>query len=392
MISSIYMKDCQAIAEVTLNLATDRINVLFAHNNTGKSIFFKMLKAVASPKFYNAKRRKKLIRWGCDCAIIAFEFTSGAVGVVWVYPQFILYGFKEPDQDDFDRAYEPQQKFLDECGLLVNADGDFIANIIDTDQNLMLVNLDEKKNYDFVSFIACHPGIENARANVEESLTVWRNNLAELSIQEGTLEREISKLEFVDADVLEREIQVDELVYNVLYNLLDVVQSFSELQLPDTAVDFEQLLRFLEIEENLSKCSLDRINWCDNVLVEEELKLLELLDTIEQQWSSISWVDEIGIEQEYKCYEITEKLNTIWSAVNICNDIDISTDEIDLLSRLENCVVSSTSISVQLMKLAETGSRIAEMETAIEQSGEIVQCPVLGKVVYNGKGCLSIDF
>ena len=95
MIHSVRLINCQSWENGIIPLAQDRINVLRADNNSGKSVFFKMLKITACPGYFTPKERKKLIRNGCDSANILYAFTDGSVGACSVYPTRVMYLYAE---------------------------------------------------------------------------------------------------------------------------------------------------------------------------------------------------------------------------------------------------------------------------------------------------------
>ena len=55
MIHSVRLINCQSWENGIIPLAQDRINVLRADNNSGKSVFFKMLKITACPGYFTPK-------------------------------------------------------------------------------------------------------------------------------------------------------------------------------------------------------------------------------------------------------------------------------------------------------------------------------------------------
>lgn len=70
MIAQVNMKDCQSWKDGGFSLASDRVNVIVADNGTGKSVFMKMLKITACPKYFSREERSSLIRWGAIFAQI----------------------------------------------------------------------------------------------------------------------------------------------------------------------------------------------------------------------------------------------------------------------------------------------------------------------------------
>lgn len=58
MIETIQLVNCQSWQNGSFTLSRDKINVIIAKNDTGKSVLMKMLKVSVSPKFFPPKNAR----------------------------------------------------------------------------------------------------------------------------------------------------------------------------------------------------------------------------------------------------------------------------------------------------------------------------------------------
>lgn len=112
-----------------------------------------MLKISACPKIFNVRKRKKLIRWGYSNAQALYEFTDESIGGVVVYPTKVLYLYLPIGSKVWQKSYKPDPRMLENLGLIVSRNSNFIANVIDTDQSLLLVDAEAKSTYDFIKML-----------------------------------------------------------------------------------------------------------------------------------------------------------------------------------------------------------------------------------------------
>ena len=105
-----------------------------------------MLKITACPGYFTPKERKKLIRNGCDSANILYAFTDGSIGICAVYPTRVMYLYAT-DGKNFEKYEEPPHEMITKLGIIHNSDK-FVANIIDMDQSLLLVDSNVHENYE----------------------------------------------------------------------------------------------------------------------------------------------------------------------------------------------------------------------------------------------------
>ena len=62
MIEWIRLQNCQSWQDCIIHLASDRINIIKADNNIGKSVLFRILKLAGDPTYYDKEERNSLIR------------------------------------------------------------------------------------------------------------------------------------------------------------------------------------------------------------------------------------------------------------------------------------------------------------------------------------------
>ena len=302
MIKRMRLVGCQSWEDSTISLSSDKLNIVRAANDTGKSVLFKMLKISVSPKFYPARKRKKLIRWGSNDARIIYEFVDGSLAMVVVQPTRVLYLVREPAEAKWTSYTEPPQKLINELGLLVNSQGNFIANIIDTDQNLMLVDADSKATDEFVDLLCNNATIDEYLEKLK-SLKDWAfNSLTPVDYRLDVVSKQLKDTEYADVPKMEDNLNSLMCAKNTLYSCIDSGLCMSKLQDSlEYAKDFDSLeiaLNALEAVESVSVESLGIKSFDEDVFA-----LLECLECAEGLQ-----LEKLGVEKEPVSNSILEIL------------------------------------------------------------------------------------
>ena len=387
MITSIRLVNCQSWTDSTINL-TSGFNVIAAPNNTGKSVLFKILKVTASPKYYKAKKRRKIIRWGCKDAKAVYAFSSGAQGLVVIQPNNVLYGYRKSVEENWCMSYEPAPEMIQEVGLLVNANGNFIANIIDTDQNLLLVDSDAKGTYEFIDMLCNHPGLTQYKDKLDFLKREMDSSYTNALSRSLEIEDDLQHYAYVDVEKIENDLKTTQLVNNILFGLIDVA-NLTEIVRPlsESWMDFDKLLsdcEKLNLLENIDVSSLQIPEY--NKELEKDCKILEILETLN--------LTEMFIPEKPMDYEelnILEILEDIKMKDVYVGDSPIDADLCDVLEKLEkinDCVIvvsEQVSISANVLK------DISELNEMFLSSGVVHSCEIFEKVIYDGTTCVPVE-
>ena len=340
MIRSINLVNCQSIENVTYNLATDRVNVIVADNNVGKSILFKMLQFFASDKHYTPAERKELIRWGADYALISITLDTDEIFSVGVFPTYVTYLYQRDANSELEQRERFTSEELKRIGLLTN--DDFIANVLDGDQDMALVSSKQRTNYQLIELLFHDETIENLQAKVSTELS----NL-------GVFEQELVK----------KRVAIDSLLSASTYQNLDALKEAKKY-------------------------------------VEALTSLLEKLIGISDALDNFLYSD--GFKYNDSAYSLLNKL--LLPEVNILSSVDID-KHLGLLSKLDFPYID-TSDEVDLqkhLKLLDTlllpkidceteyANAVTEAFNELQLKSDVFECPLHGKVVSMYDKCLYLD-
>lgn len=391
MLASIRMINCQSWEDLTLELSQDRLNVLIAPNNTGKSVFFKMLKITASPRYFTQEESKFLIRFGADCACFVYSFTDGAIGMTLVYPNRVIYRYAKTAEAGYVSYEFPPRELLDNLGLVANVSEDFVANIIDTDQDMLLVNSNLKGNHALMRLIAENPELAEILIKTDNISREFSKHEAALLERVQILDYRIRSTKFVDVPKLERNLGAASLLNSAIGVLLSVYDQTGVLQqltrdsidygflikLADSAVTLEKLQGMLsnvqilpQVDENLETLTDFLVGLEDNLtrikistdLDENLVTLVDNLANINTNLRQIKCEDNMN----YGCLEL---------GISGCGALRGLRDELNGLQRA-------------LVEIENSEKSLLAISEEMRNSGEVLPCAIHGKVVYDGDKCV----
>lgn len=385
MIESIRLVGCQSWEDTTIHLLGDKANIIVAPNNVGKSVLFKMLKITACPKFYSAKKRKKLIRWGFDHAMVIYGFDNGDVGCTAVYPTTVIYLYRRSGEKEFTKAYEPMPEFIENLGIIVNKDGNFIANVIDTDQNLLLVDSEAKATYEFVNMMCNSAEIEELKVKLEEEKKSIFYSRSRTDSRLSDLNSQISQMKYVDIYELQRSLDAMVCVKNVLYDsilLSSVLGSIADKI--RYYRDYDTLLRAVGIAITLEQIDFQSCN-----VKKFDNNLLSVCDTL-QRLNTIDF-SKVVVGKEppsRRLADVAALLESVSFEKCYCKEKPISAGFIDALESAESARDGFTKY-LEALKLATESSHSCDaLEKQFIESGDSYNCSIYGKVIFDGQKCV----
>jgi hypothetical protein len=393
MIKSIRLLDCQSCKDVTYELATDRLNVIVAENDTGKSVLFKVLKLVGCPNYYSRRDREELIRHGAEFGMVLFEFTDASVAIMKIFRDRVIYAYQETKESPVISGIEPPEQMLAKMGMLSDVQGSFVANIIDADQDLLLVNPAISYNYDLIKMLVFNEDLDVLQERTDERLTESKTMLDRALDSMCFYEREIAANQYQDVEALENKQEFLTSVFNMMYSTMDVLDCLEEKFVDDVyrAMDFDKMIEIEELLEKLeimqgSLGALGVVKEPCPIEVADVLGRLECLDDrIESLFVSVKEPVSIGtvdfLEELEKALERMSGLDTV------SGEQDEKLRILNVLDAVESVVTRVASIDIAGVKEAEIS--VKDLEQQFENSGETVECPIYGKVVFDGKDCLA---
>lgn len=415
MIKSIRLINCQSWEDCTIHLASDRLNAIQAKNNVGKSVLIKMLKVSASPNFFKAKKRKKLIRWGAEDARAHYVFTDGVEALVIVQPTRVIYGILEDKEQGVILSATPPKRLIQELGMLVNSDGSFIANIIDTDQNLLLVDADSKSTCEFIQMLCNCAEVDEYIFRITEEQKVGRESAMSVGSKLADINEEIDSIKYMDVGKLEDDLNSLQLVNDGLGKLLDCAYSLERVEnalveykdydrlltLTNTAIVFERLNPNALVVESFNQTAL---TICDALLNLEKISMNQLLHNMKQlpnllAVTALEMLESIPISgifcEEHKYSVGLGEVLVLLNTLNLTN-LQIPKKPIELatvngLTILEDGLNSMINMHTYSSDAKLLQSEIDSLCKKLQESGAIFECQIYGKVIYDGKECVPCD-
>lgn len=419
MLEAIRFKDCQSLSDCILPF-TKRLNVIVAANNTGKSVLYKVLKLAGRADYYTREERKDLIRRGAAEAQITFKFDDGAYALMKVMPSKTAYAFLENDKSKIAWYLEPPSEMINHLGLLVSNTEAFIANIVDMDQGLLLVNPRLQSNYELIKMITTCEFLDELREKVDSLLAEFKEKSMRTADSVNFVERQLAQLEYYDVESMEKKYRIAEMAKDWLFNCCTIFEGTALVErVTAKCRDFEGLLKAVSVMECmgmllylLPKCgvgkkyfweseleallsaenllgSVKRVTLrrplpvcCETMLTVEELlaEIKLLLDKV-QVWE---YSDKDSL---FNVLELLERTAGYFSAVSVGKE-PASVLLADALFWAESLLRAVKSFSVAVAAARMDKANAAVWETKFIESGESIRCPIWGEVIFDGKSCL----
>ena len=415
MITKVQMINCQSIKNCMFDLATDKLNVIIADNGTGKSVLFKMLKIATNPNYYSRAERKDLIRRHTECALLYLLMDDGSLSCTAVYPTYTLYSYQRAGETTVQQSYEPDPEMLQKAGLLIDDSGEpFVANIVDSDQDLLLVNSKQKYNSNLIKMLVEHPVLEGMREKTHENIVRIGNPLSSLTTRCSALEKAINESSYFDVAMRELELQTVSSGKELMYDAINIYEYLSSLEniLIDTT-DYEFIDKAITLIELMESLDLNQLVPSKKPInIAKEIDLLETTESIDLQALSID-SEPIDVSKELALLEQLETLKL--SPLQVGKKPRELDKALDLLEKIEKLDISKLYLEPEppdleeafmilksafeisnaltlcqslLLTVQDIEKNLHEVEAELLRSGRMVECAIHGKVIYNGKECI----
>lgn len=392
-LDKIQLINCQSHEDTVLSFSRDKINVIMADNNIGKSVLFKMLRVTASPNSVDKAYRQFLIRNNKEFARIIYAFSNHDIGVVDVYVNGVVYYYRENGEVNFTSYREIPEKLYNNLGLLV--EDKFITNIIDTDQELFLVNSDGSCDSKLLKLMTTDNNLDLLQERVEENLQLYNDLENKLKNKIVAKKAVLDTVEYTDIVELNDKIETSKFLYSVLYNFVNIGIELDKISRLSETRDFTELIRSSEILFYLKEIR----DLTYNLYIEHyDDKYLQLAN------NCISLVRLNNIISNYKYpnknYATSiEKLNLINKLLNIRNNLkylnyksfNFNMNYIYLLEHLKQ-------ISNILRRFDSINNSNKQLHLELEKyynyllkNNQIIKCELYGEVLFDGKKCVPFN-
>ena len=375
---------------MTLHLATDKVNVFVADNNTGKSVFFKMLKVASSPTYYSPEDLASLIRHGANSAMLAFHFTNNALGVVCVTRKCAFYKFQDVGETQMTDYYYPPANFIKYLGIITNNEN-FVCNIVDTDQDLLLVNSTLSGNSELMKMIAENPLLGELEGKAHDLIKDFTSIRNKVNTEDTIVISQINLLEYVDVEKLRQEAYEGRLLLTALQQDVELYNNLTSLSaIKRSLVNYEELLQVYKHLGNLLKLQ-ELLGKISNSAV-DSVELLSLLLLLGNTINSFRQINPPTVS--------SEELSTAESVIALLANLQSHLGSVSLVKQKNYDELYSTLEKVSLVSrnlgdlatglntINECKEVIVDLEKKAETMAEKVKCPIYGEVLYNGKECI----
>jgi hypothetical protein len=327
-------------------------------------------------------------------------FSDGSCGGLLLRrPGFIQYVYRSSNEEPFEVAVAPIPVFMNKLGVIVEG-GDFILNILDSTQELLLVNSSPKTNFNLVKLIAYDENLERICERSKSERIVYHELKNALESRLAGFRSVLELNEYVNTVSLEQSITVVEQLLPVTSVVLSIIKSAGELRFVsefsairldsveslldvlDFVVEFEQLVARLSAERKVNSEVVDDLLFALDVIAEAERSLLGLkYSGLKFTLSKQSIVDGV--------LRLTWTLTQIMSAVKCLRYSRFISDDVILILPVIDCLdLVESGVGNLVIEQGEDEAR--ELLRELEESGLVVECPVKGSVVYcEESSCVS---
>lgn len=396
-LSAIRLTNCQSFKDSVIEFATDRLNVFVADNSTGKSVFFRMLSITAFPGKCSKEDRLNIIRRGSQFAQILYMFSDGSYGGVRVFPDRMIYYYTPDKTTQMTPSTEPSHEFISKLGLILDNNSGFVANLIDMDQNLLLVNSNQKSDSNILQMLTGNETLDRMIESTAEKKKTFDQYEDRLKDVVHSYNKSIDGYNYVDTNALENSIEQCERIFDTLYKLAPISDDIAALAsntkqtldydrllgITTSLIRLEQLktaIESLHVPKEFNEKALE--NTCTCIKVERLLAAITGLHVPREQKDRNNYLHTLLVLEGIKEKLATCKYNE--------PKVDLS-PMADTLQRLEQLRDATADAMEHNSARFSAQQVLAELYNALSESGEIISCGLYGEVAFNGKKCIPID-
>jgi hypothetical protein len=175
-IKSITLYNIQSWADASdpIKLSDDKINIIEAPNETGKSVVFKILYTMIWPNYFGINGRRTLLRRGANKGCAYFKRYDGIEIAYLFTANSQVYALrKPPEKFKVWSQNQPPEEVVEALGLYVDYDARIILNVHNANSALPFVTTSLQFNALLLKSITEFPEIQQAIDN----LSVWLKDL-----------------------------------------------------------------------------------------------------------------------------------------------------------------------------------------------------------------------
>ena len=398
MIKELSLVNCQSWENEVLKLAADRVNILCADNNVGKSVFGKMLRNAVFPDRLRTKEvRMQYIRHGAPYAQLGMLGDDGAVVLFRIYPDRVIYAYREVGKDKFIMSPTIPDTMVRMLGLRYNDKSHLITNVIDAGQQLFLVNSDQQANNSSILEYMTDDEIEGFLAYMEELYRQTVTSSDSVYSRFRYVTGQLDELKHVNTDFMEQSINRTQTLMQLLDRLTEAGGKLHTIRQDGGGeLDFGVLLPLAELALKCRRAEgyhakVQSFNSMDYALAGFGAKVQSVSRLIGN-----ARVTELGDYQRMRVIEkVATKIATVRDAIGGIHPSKLPTlaakpQLLTVTEKVQEVLRLQRALDHSVQEAARCNCFIAKAREQLLQGGKSVDCAVYGKVVYDGKTCIPL--
>lgn len=364
----------------TLNLAEDKMNVIIAPSETGKSVLIKVLKEMCFAGAWGYTH-EGLIRRGASKGLAYFFLEDGSIVVFELLPKtqnyFLVYlTYDEEgkivvnDKEEpiygvkkfifSDMNVEIPEEIAEAMGLIIDRKAKTVINVLDKDMLIPFVTAPPALNARILAAVTEDPNLERILETLEKWKELESNYITSIVKTMHSINQKLDRSSYIDEQEISRKIMHQEECIELLPVLGDLADDYEKVredfwnnqkEVPEINIDTE--LKLLKAAENiLSECeTFERIANTQIELVDEPpadgVASIALLKAMEQIVTECDSLPEEPPRVEKLSYELPECIKLL----NLIKDSAIVTE--DIPDAPENIKELNLDKELQVLKVFE---------------------------------------
>ena len=368
------------------------LNIVNADNGVGKSVILKALKFSLNPSKYSSNDRKDLIRHKCDFSDIFYEFSNSVVYKIHFTQKTVMYSIIDQNLILTHLGSEPPKEMIGYFGSIIK--GDIISNIVSMDSCQLLIDSNYKDNSDLLSLLLNNEDLDKLIEGADARIPDLRRKVKEIENDISFFSNQLMLEPKYNMEVKVSNLNLSECLLNFLPLLMDIGDILDSLDCIGGSV--KKIENFPSIIRDLYDMSVYLGNLSNSQISPNSTELLELINSLKEISDSLESVKPIGNVNE--CSSLISCSRKLIDVYELLNSL-VPTLPIDKLKYLMNLVEGFYRNNYVLDNVLRQGDLISEIEdlemeldSLMDNGGEPIDCPVLGKVIFTQYGeCIPIN-
>lgn len=390
-IRGLKLKNFQSHKDTYMEFA-DGLNVIVAPNNTGKSVLFKALQVTTLPGDISNEDRKQYIRYGETKATIMWCFSDDSIYLVDVLPTRNHYYYIEDinvsNKPEFVGEV-PNKDLLDKLSIIMH--NGLIGNLINTEQDMFLVNSNESTNYSIISMLIVHEELQKIINVLEqEKIPSAKRLLSDIEMKRSSYVSILNNYSYVNTESLQQRIKLQEMVVGAVECLVGPLETLDSVAICND-VTHNTIVR-VGIAELLNPVNVGLANLreCKDYSRDYN-RMLTTAGSLEETAK-----DLFRAQDETVINTTVEQLEVLSNLTNVSNSLDsigsvISKDINNLLELAEGLSKVKNSLDVILAK-GDIDKKNEFLRKEIDRlGGANIECPIHGTIKFVQGQCIPYN-